>query len=70
MPAPVYRATSGADGNLYLLRRMEGYKMVNQAAFGTVEQWQRIHNPNVVGLREAFTTRAFNDNCELVIRPA
>ena len=39
------------------------YRLTHQAAFGAIDKWSRIHHPNLVGVREAFTTRAFNDNC-------
>ena len=28
-----------------------------------MEKWRQMKHPNVVSLREAFTTKAFNDNC-------
>ena len=76
-PAPVYRATSEVDGSVYILRRIEGgfvvehrdislttgFKLVNEQAFGAIDTWRRMKHPNIVGLREAFTTKAFNDNC-------
>lgn len=36
---------------------------MHQAAFGAIEAWSRVQHPNIVRVREAFTTRAFNDNC-------
>jgi PAB-dependent poly(A)-specific ribonuclease subunit 3 len=63
-PGPVYRATSTVDGNVYCLRRLEGYKLSSESAFAAVETWRQIRHANIVGLREAFTTKAFNDNCE------
>ncbi len=44
---------------------MAGYKLVNEAAFGAIDTWRRMRHPNIVSLREAFTTKAFNDNCGL-----
>ena len=41
------------------------YRLNSQSAFGSVEAWSRIKHPNLVGIKEAFTTRAFNDDCEL-----
>ncbi|WVR04775.1 hypothetical protein IAU60_001787 [Kwoniella sp. DSM 27419] len=66
-PAPVYKALSSVDGNMYCLRRIEGYKLVNEAAFGSVDTWRRMRHPNIVGLREAFTTKAFNDNSLILV---
>jgi PAB-dependent poly(A)-specific ribonuclease subunit 3 len=47
-----------------MLRRIEGYKLVNEAAFGAIDSWKRMRHPNIVSLREAFTTKGFGDNCE------
>ncbi|KAK1921730.1 poly(A)-specific ribonuclease [Papiliotrema laurentii] len=66
-PAPIYKATSSVDGNVYALRRIEGYKLVNEQAFGALDTWRRMRHPNIVGLREAFTTKAFNDNSLIVV---
>lgn len=44
-----------------------GFKLVNEQAFGAIDTWRRMRHPNIVGLREAFTTKAFNDNCELKV---
>ncbi|ORY21333.1 kinase-like domain-containing protein [Naematelia encephala] len=66
-PSPVYRATSGVDGNVYALRRIEGFKLVNEQAFGAIDTWRRLRHPNIVGLREAFTTKAFNDNSLVLV---
>lgn len=43
---------------------MIGFKLVNEQAFGAIDTWRRMKHPNIVGLREAFTTKAFNDNCK------
>lgn len=39
------------------------FRLMNQAAFGAIETWSRVEHPSIVRVREAFTTRAFNDNC-------
>jgi PAB-dependent poly(A)-specific ribonuclease subunit 3 len=36
---------------------------MHQAAFSVVETWSKIKHPSIVSVKEAFTTRAFNDNC-------
>ena len=74
----VYRATSSNDGVPYTLRRVESsfyqtydaslltcvdFRLMHQAAFGAIETWSRVEHPNIARVREAFTTRAFNDNC-------
>ncbi|KII83627.1 hypothetical protein PLICRDRAFT_47104 [Plicaturopsis crispa FD-325 SS-3] len=62
----VYRATSSVDGGTYALRRVENFRLMHQAAFTAIETWSRIQHPNIVSVREAFTTRAFNDNSLVV----
>ncbi|KAI0759114.1 kinase-like domain-containing protein [Fomes fomentarius] len=63
----VYRATSSNDGLTYILRRIENFRLMQQTAFGPIEAWQRIQHPNIVSVREAFTTRAFNDSSLVVV---
>jgi PAB-dependent poly(A)-specific ribonuclease subunit 3 len=36
---------------------------MHQAAFGAIDIWSKIKQPNIVQVKEAFTTLAFNDNC-------
>ncbi|CAD6591551.1 MAG: PAB-dependent poly(A)-specific ribonuclease subunit 3, partial [Tremellales sp. Tagirdzhanova-0007] len=55
------------DGNVYTLRRIEGFKLVNDAAFGAITAWRRMRHPNVVSLHEAFTTKAFNDSSLILV---
>jgi PAB-dependent poly(A)-specific ribonuclease subunit 3 len=40
-----------------------GFRLPSEAAFSAVEKWRRIHHPNIVTVREAFTTRGFGDSC-------
>ncbi|KAI8813107.1 hypothetical protein BJ742DRAFT_521287 [Cladochytrium replicatum] len=58
----VYKATSVVDGKPYVLRRIEGFRLVNEAAMSGIEQWRKIRHANIVNVREAFTTKAFADN--------
>lgn len=57
-----YKAISSVDGKPYCLRRIEGFKLTNEKALKTVQSWRSLNDPNVVELREAFTTMAFGDN--------
>jgi PAB-dependent poly(A)-specific ribonuclease subunit 3 len=41
-----------------------GFKLAKEAAFSVLDKWRRIRHPNIVSVREAFTTRLFNDACE------
>jgi len=60
-----YKAVCSLDGKSYVLRRLEGFKLQHEVAIGLVERWRRIRHPSIVSVREAFTTRAFGDSCEL-----
>ncbi|KAM0524878.1 hypothetical protein ACHAPE_000983 [Trichoderma viride] len=61
-PSWVYKATSSKDGNLYCLRRLEGFRLTNEQAIRSVKEWKRIANPYVASINDAFTTRAFGDS--------
>lgn len=45
------------------LSPIAGYRLPSEAALGAVEAWSRLSSPALVQLKEAFTTRAFGDNC-------
>lgn len=59
----VYRATRTSDGLAHVLRRIENFRLTQQVAFAPIEAWQQIVHPNIVAVKEAFTSRAFNDDC-------
>ncbi|KAJ3743090.1 hypothetical protein DFH05DRAFT_1400654 [Lentinula detonsa] len=63
----VYRATNSTDGIPYVLRRIENFRLMQQAAFIPIEAWAQIRHPNIVPVYEAFTTRAFNDSSLVVV---
>jgi PAB-dependent poly(A)-specific ribonuclease subunit 3 len=46
-----------------------GYRLVNTKCMTAIEQWKKIQHPNLVHLREVFTTKAFGDNCKLILPP-
>lgn len=66
-PTWAYRAVSNRDGKVYCLRRIEGYRLTNEKAISIVQVWKTVTCANVVGLHEAFTTRAFGDNSLLFV---
>lgn len=45
------------------LRSTKGFRLNFEAALSTVDQWTRIAHPNIVAVKEAFTTRDFGDSC-------
>lgn len=61
-PSWVYKAFSRQDGHTYALRRIEGFKLVNEASIGLVEKWRKLVCANVVSVKEAFTSKAFADD--------
>lgn len=61
-PSWVYKATSIKNGNLYCLRRLEGYRLSNEHAIRSVKDWKKVNNSSVVTVHDAFTTRAFGDS--------
>ncbi|PVG00079.1 hypothetical protein CPB86DRAFT_872085 [Serendipita vermifera] len=62
-----YRATSAVDGNVYGLRRIENFRLAHDSALSLIEPWRQISHPNIVRVREAFTTRAFNDSSLVMV---
>lgn len=42
---------------------LEDYRLTQQSAFAPIEVWSQIQHPNIIAVREAFTTRSFGDNC-------
>jgi PAB-dependent poly(A)-specific ribonuclease subunit 3 len=48
----------------WLICYQQDFRLMHQAAFGPIEAWSKIQHPNIVPVREAFTTKSFNDNCE------
>lgn len=61
-PSWVYKAQSNKDGNFYVLRRLEGYRLTNEKAIRSVQAWKRITNGSIVTVHDAFTTRVFQDS--------
>ncbi|EED21333.1 poly(A)-binding protein-dependent poly(A) ribonuclease, putative [Talaromyces stipitatus ATCC 10500] len=61
-PSWVYKAQSNKDGNFYVLRRLEGFRLTNEKAIRSVQAWKRITNGSVVTVHDAFTTRVFQDS--------
>lgn len=41
-----------------------GFRLANTKCLATVDQWKKLYHPNVVQLKEVFTTTAFGDNCK------
>ncbi|KAJ9300554.1 hypothetical protein DTO271G3_1718 [Paecilomyces variotii] len=61
-PSWVYKAQSSKDGNFYVLRRLEGFRLTNEKAIRSVQSWKRVCNGSVVTIHDAFTNRSFQDS--------
>ncbi|KAL8715484.1 MAG: hypothetical protein Q9220_000819 [cf. Caloplaca sp. 1 TL-2023] len=66
-----YKATSAQDGNLYCLRRLQGYRLndtPSEHAVRNIQQnWKRVRNSNVVSVHLAFTNSSFGDSSLIFI---
>lgn len=40
------------------------FRLKDVEAFSTILAWRRIQHPNIISVREAFTTSAFGDACK------
>lgn len=67
-PSWVYKAMSSKTGNLYCLRRLEGFRLTNEHAIRSVKEWRKIDNANVVTIHDAFTARAFGDSSLIFVQ--
>lgn len=61
-PTTCYKAVNTKDGLTYCLRRIHGFRLANTKCMATIDQWKKLYHPNVVQLKEVFTTTAFGDN--------
>ncbi|XJO76819.1 hypothetical protein BDV3_007295 [Batrachochytrium dendrobatidis] len=66
-PTSVYKAIRSTDGKPYVLRRIEGFRMLNEAAMMCIDNWQRVRHANIVSVIEAFTTKAFGDSSLVLV---
>ncbi|QUC21824.1 uncharacterized protein UV8b_06065 [Ustilaginoidea virens] len=67
-PSWVYKATSTKTGNVYCLRRLEGFRLSNEHAIRSVKEWRKIDNANVVTIHDAFTARVFGDSSLIFVQ--
>lgn len=52
---------------LYMYPRLvccAGFKLGSTKAVNEAAKWKKVSHPNIVSLRELFTTKSFGDNCE------
>lgn len=55
-----YKATHIKTNCLYYLKRIIGFRYVNQRCIEVVEAWKKIQNANIITLRDVFGTKEFN----------
>ncbi|XP_060556604.1 PAN2-PAN3 deadenylation complex subunit pan3-like isoform X2 [Ruditapes philippinarum] len=61
-PTTCYKALNTKDGQTYCLRRIHGFRLVHTKCMTLVDMWKKMFHPNIVQLREVFTTKAFGDH--------
>ncbi|XP_066910079.1 PAN2-PAN3 deadenylation complex subunit pan3-like isoform X1 [Clytia hemisphaerica] len=62
-----YRVVNSKDGLHYCMRRIHGFRLLNPKAVSSVEKWKKVSNSNIVPLKEAFSSKAFNDTSLIFI---
>lgn len=66
-PSWIYKAVSSKDGHVYVLRRVEGFRLSTEASIRTINNWKRITNASMVQVHDAFTGRWFSDSSLIVV---
>ncbi|PWW79831.1 hypothetical protein C7212DRAFT_273500 [Tuber magnatum] len=61
-PSWAYKAFSSEDGNAYALRRLEGFRLSNEADIRIVQRWRKVSSANIVTIHDAWTTTKFGDS--------
>lgn len=63
----VYKAQSSANGNYFVLRRIEGFRLTNDMAVRSVQAWKHVASAGVVRIVDIFTNRSFGDSSLFVV---
>ncbi|ESO93814.1 hypothetical protein LOTGIDRAFT_209346 [Lottia gigantea] len=61
-PTSCFKAVNVKDGMTYCLRRIHGFRLVNTKCMPLIDMWKKMYHPNIVQLKEVFTTKAYGDN--------
>jgi len=61
-PSKLYKGINVGDGMPYTLRRMVGLKLTEVKAMEAVETWKGVTHPNVIKIKEVFSTKDFGDH--------
>ncbi|KAL5011536.1 hypothetical protein ScPMuIL_010087 [Solemya velum] len=57
-----YKAVNTKDGLTYCMRRVHGFRLANTKCMSIIDMWKKMYHPNIVQLKEVFTTKAFGDH--------
>lgn len=52
-----------SDLNINSIKISAGFRLNFEGALSPVDQWTRILHPNIIAVKEAFTTKDFGDSC-------
>ncbi|KEF56974.1 PAB-dependent poly(A)-specific ribonuclease subunit pan3 [Exophiala aquamarina CBS 119918] len=63
----VYKAQSSANGHLFALRRIEGFRLTNELAIRSGQAWKHLISASVVRIVDVFTNRGFGDSSLFVV---
>jgi PAB-dependent poly(A)-specific ribonuclease subunit 3 len=67
-PSTPYKAKSCINGNYYVLRRIEGFRLINQNSMKVIEHWASLpSHPGIVKVHKSFTSAAFGDDSLIVV---
>jgi len=58
----LYKAINSKDGQMYALRRIEGYRLTNEMAIRCLQPWKRLNCASITTIHDVFTTRNFGDS--------
>jgi PAB-dependent poly(A)-specific ribonuclease subunit 3 len=63
----VYKVQSSQNGQFYVLRRIEGFRLTNELAIRTVQQWKHVASASIVKVVDYFTNRSFGDSSLCIV---
>eukprot|EP00041_Stephanoeca_diplocostata_P026128 m.697729 g.697729 ORF g.697729 m.697729 type:complete len:463 (-) comp22897_c0_seq46:2367-3755(-) len=66
-PSVLYKAVHAGEGMPYAMRRMVNYRLSDAGAMSCVEQWKKVQHPNVISVKEVFSTKDFHDSSAVFI---
>lgn len=64
-PTTIYKATNYSDGNVYSIRKIDGFRLAGEIPLTIADLWKEIQHPNIVTLREMFFNKNFSSSTGL-----